>query len=126
MPSPNESKKPSKGLGDTIAKVTKATGIDKLVHAVVGEDCGCEERRKKLNQLFPYAQPMDEDARRLFEDTFTGWQQWPKFDLEKQRVMVNMLTEATGRRVKLSRCGSCIRNHMKTLQTIYENSCPNE
>ena len=33
----------SKGLGDTVAKITKATGIDKLVHKVVGEDCGCED-----------------------------------------------------------------------------------
>ena len=46
------SEKKSKGLGDQIAKLTKATGIDKLVHAVV-EDCGCEERRAKLNAQFP-------------------------------------------------------------------------
>ena len=44
----------SKGLGDTIAKITEATGIDKVVEAVVGEDCGCKERRAKLNNLFPY------------------------------------------------------------------------
>lgn len=44
----------SKGLGDSIAKVTQATGIDKVVKAVVGEDCGCKQRQEKLNQLFPY------------------------------------------------------------------------
>lgn len=44
----------SKGLGDTIAKITEATGIDKVVEAVVGDDCGCKERRAKLNKLFPY------------------------------------------------------------------------
>jgi hypothetical protein len=44
----------SKGLGDTIAKVTKATGIDRVVKAVVGDDCGCDERREKLNKMFPY------------------------------------------------------------------------
>jgi len=44
----------SKGLGDSIAKVTQATGINKAVKAVVGEDCGCKERQEKLNQLFPY------------------------------------------------------------------------
>lgn len=43
----------SKGLGDTIAKITKATGIDKVVEAIV-EDCGCKERQEKLNKLFPY------------------------------------------------------------------------
>jgi len=48
----------SKGLGDTIDKITTATGIKKVVHAVskaVGkDDCGCEERRKKMNKAFPY------------------------------------------------------------------------
>jgi hypothetical protein len=45
-------------LGDTIAKVTKATGIDKLVKFIAGEDCGCEERKEKLNKLFRYKQPL--------------------------------------------------------------------
>jgi hypothetical protein len=48
----------SLGLGDTIAKVTKATGIDKLVKFIAGEDCGCEERKEKLNKLFRYKQPL--------------------------------------------------------------------
>ena len=47
----------SKGLGDTIAKITKATGIDKVAKFVLGEDCGCDERKEKLNKLFPYAKP---------------------------------------------------------------------
>jgi hypothetical protein len=47
----------SKGLGDTIEKVTKATGIKKVVEAVseaTGKDCGCKERRDALNRAFPY------------------------------------------------------------------------
>jgi hypothetical protein len=44
----------SKGLGDTIAKITNATGIDKLVHKVVGKECGCNKRREVLNVKFPY------------------------------------------------------------------------
>ena len=46
----------SKGLGDTIAKITEATGIDKAVKFIAGEDCGCDQRKKKLNELFPYRQ----------------------------------------------------------------------
>jgi len=46
------------GLGDTIAKVTNALGIDKLAEATAKamgkEDCGCSKRRQKLNDLFPY------------------------------------------------------------------------
>ena len=48
----------SQGLGDTIAKVTNALGIDKLAEEVAQamgkEDCGCNKRRRKLNDLFPY------------------------------------------------------------------------
>jgi|TARA_R110000824_G_scaffold2245_1_gene10525 hypothetical protein len=47
----------SKGLGDTIAKITKATGIKKVVEKVskaVDKDCGCGKRQDTLNRLFPY------------------------------------------------------------------------
>ena len=50
-----ETTKKSKGLGDTIEKFTEATGIKTVVKAIAGEDCGCDERRDKLNKIFPYS-----------------------------------------------------------------------
>lgn len=47
----------SEGLGDSIAKVTKATGIKKAVKWLAGEDCGCDERQKKMNELWRYKKP---------------------------------------------------------------------
>ena len=47
----------SKGVGDTVAKITKATGIEKAVKFLAGEDCGCDERKDKLNKIFPYYRP---------------------------------------------------------------------
>lgn len=48
----------SKGFGDTIEKITTATGIKAVVHKVataVGiDDCGCEKRKQALNKAFPY------------------------------------------------------------------------
>ena len=51
----------SRGLGDTVAKFTKATGIKKVVNTVnkVNElrgirDCGCNKRKNRLNKKFPY------------------------------------------------------------------------
>ena len=48
----------SKGLGDTIAKITNAVGLDKVAEniakAVGKEDCGCNKRKQKLNDMFPY------------------------------------------------------------------------
>ena len=50
---------PSKGLGDTIEKITTATGIKNVVQKiskVTGKDCGCGKRKEALNQKFPYQQ----------------------------------------------------------------------
>lgn len=68
-------KAPSRGLGDSIAKVTHALGIDKLADKVAKalgeEDCGCERRREALNDLFPYTDVPEEEyiftQPRLFE-----------------------------------------------------------
>lgn len=47
----------SEGLGDDIAKLTHALGLDKIaerVAQVMGkEDCGCDKRRELLNEMFP-------------------------------------------------------------------------
>jgi hypothetical protein len=53
----NNEQEKSKGLGDTIAKITEATGIKKVVETVAkatGKDCGCGKRQDTLNRLFPY------------------------------------------------------------------------
>jgi hypothetical protein len=45
------------GLGDTIAKITKATGLDKLAEMytrITGKDCGCKTRQEYFNKLLPY------------------------------------------------------------------------
>jgi hypothetical protein len=47
----------SKGLGDTIEKITKATGIKKVVDKIsktTEKDCGCGKRKEALNKFFPY------------------------------------------------------------------------
>tara|TARA_Y100000361_G_C10929200_1_gene222954 strand:+ start:193 stop:363 length:171 start_codon:yes stop_codon:yes gene_type:complete len=52
----NKSTKP-KGLGDSIERFTKATGIKKVVDTVAkatNSDCGCNKRRDTLNRVFPY------------------------------------------------------------------------
>jgi|TARA_R110002073_G_scaffold113177_1_gene250155 hypothetical protein len=51
----------SKGLGDTIEKITTATGVKSLVEFITADvlknenkECGCDERKEKLNKRFPY------------------------------------------------------------------------
>ena len=45
--------KKSKGLGDTVAKITKFTGIKMIVDAVT-ENCGCDAKQDWLNGKVPY------------------------------------------------------------------------
>lgn len=45
-PVPFAACKASRGLGDTVAKVTRKLGIRRCG--------GCKERQEKLNKLFPY------------------------------------------------------------------------
>ena len=57
-------KEKSKGFGDTTAKVTYATGLDKAADAIAKamgkDDCGCNKRRKTLNEILPYT-PIETD-----------------------------------------------------------------
>ena len=51
--------KTDKGLGDTIERITKATGIKKVVDTlseVTGKDCNCGKRKEKLNKFILNAQ----------------------------------------------------------------------
>ena len=45
------------GLGDVVEKITEATGIKAAVKFIAGNDCGCDERRERLNKLFPKFKP---------------------------------------------------------------------
>lgn len=52
-----------RGAGDAIEAFTKATGIKAAVEAVAkatGTDCGCSERRDRLNKLIPFKREDDE------------------------------------------------------------------
>ena len=48
----------SNGLGDSIEKITKTTGIksmfDIAMKATGVKDCGCNKRKNWLNMQFPY------------------------------------------------------------------------
>ncbi len=49
---------PSRGVGDTLAKVLDTTGLGpvakRVIEGVTGKPCGCEKRRAALNALIPY------------------------------------------------------------------------
>ena len=116
-------KEPSKGLGDTIQKITEATKLDALAKAIAGEDCGCEERRKKLNALFPYAQPMDEESKRKWETIIAP--AWGRKVLKRpdQLALTEVWLQVFGKKKRFTTCASCLTSALKKLQKAYDNSC---
>lgn len=54
----NSNEPKSRGLGDTVAKITAATKVDELakkIAQIAGKsDCGCGKRQETLNKWFPY------------------------------------------------------------------------
>ena len=113
-------KNQSKGLGDTVAKITKATGIDKLVKFVAGEDCGCEERKQKLNELFPYTKP-----KCLTEEEFNTLDTYFKKNTdtltsEEQQQFLIINNRVLNEQRTISSCISCLRDLVIKLKQIYD------
>jgi hypothetical protein len=116
----------SKGLGDTIAKITEATGIDKLVKFVAGEDCGCDERKEKLNKLFPYAKPLC-----LTEDEFNTLDVYFKQNTntltsDEQTSLIAINNRVLNQRLTFSTCSSCLRDLVSKLRVIYNEYSPEQ
>lgn len=109
----------SKGLGDTLAKLTKATGIDKVAKFVMGEDCGCDERKEKLNKLFPYAKP-----KCLTEEEFNTLDTYFKKNTdtltsEEQLSFIAINNRVLEQKLVPSSCASCLRDLVSKVRIIY-------
>lgn len=109
----------SKGLGDTIEKITTATGIKKAVKWLAGEDCGCDERKEKLNKLVKYKK-----ANCLTEDEFLFLHKWYNLNTslithKTQLKFVDIYNRVFNTNKKPSSCSSCIKEIVLDLKKIY-------
>lgn len=110
----------SEGLGDTIEKITEATGIKAAVKFLAGEDCGCDERRQKLNQLFRYNKPeclTEEEYNWLSE--FYSTNKNVVTGMEKQ-MLIKIYNRVFGANKKMTSCSSCMRTIYDRLKDYFE------
>ena len=103
----------SNGLGDTVEKVLKATGIAKVVKAIVGDDCGCNERKQRLNAILPYGTPKqvrcftDEETER-YTDFFNSRKK-DSWTAEQVTFLFKLYAEIFNKRYNIKRmCSSCM------------------
>ena len=118
-------KKKSEGLGDTIEKITEATGIKKVVKWIAGDDCGCDERKAKLNKLFKYTEPkcLQEDEHEWLDEWYTRRSETMK--PSEQRVMLGIYNRIFNAKQTPTQCSSCLReinNKMMKIYQTYDNA----
>ncbi len=113
----------SKGLGDSVEKVLKATGIDKVAKKVLGDDCGCQDRKNALNKLFPYknVRQFTEDEMSIYESVLPRIKSTIK--REDQAILVKLYNKVFNANKKPSSCGSCVKTTLAQLEKVYKNSC---
>lgn len=111
----------SKGVGDTVAKITEATGIKKAVKFLAGEDCGCDERKDKLNKIFPYYRPncfTEEEFNYIGEKIKKVTSRIERDDVPK---LLNIYNRVFNDNKQATACDSCFVNGVwAKLKTIYK------
>jgi len=111
----------SEGLGDSVEKITEATGIKAAVKFLAGEDCGCNERKEKLNKLFSYNNPecLTEDEYEYLSEFFSV-QRSAITGLEKQQLLL-IYNRVFRTKKRMTSCSACIKNIYDRLKEYFES-----
>ena len=112
----------STGLGDSIEKITTATGIKqatKWLFDKLGKDCGCDARKEKLNKIFPYKEIncLNEDEY-IYLKGFFGTNK-PAVNIVDQKELVKIHNRIFNTKLQTSSCGSCVRDLISTMTKLY-------
>jgi hypothetical protein len=107
-----------KGLGDKVEKVFKKTGIDKVAKWALGEDCGCDQRKEKLNKLFPAQKPkcLNEKEYNYLSDKIGKIN---LISVDEQKMFLNIFNRVFNEKATLTSCSTCFLNGVyKKLETL--------
>lgn len=110
-----------KGLGDVVEAITEATGIKALVKFIAGEDCGCDERKKKLNEMFNFTKKPN----CLTEDEYSYlsafFESNPNKVLPSQQMELNKIySRVFNLRAEMTGCAGCVRDMVSKLKQVHE------
>ena len=114
--------KESKGLGDTIESITESTGIKKVVKFVAGDDCGCDERKDKLNELFTYKKPecLTEDEYNILTE-FYGRHKGNVVNNKDKKQLITIYNRVFRKKHNVNTsCTPCIREAYDNLKKYLE------
>jgi hypothetical protein len=120
-------KKKSVGLGDTVEKITTATGIKNVVKIfteITGVDCNCDARKEKLNKIFPYRKTecLNETDYNALGVILKKNELTPADQLVVSDIYFNVFKH----RLQLSDCSSCWRGKIQELKRVFDEYDVNE
>jgi len=117
-------------LGDAVESVTEATGIKAIVKHLVGEDCGCDERKEKLNEWGAKIQnkistlfrrnnikPLTAEEYEYLDEFFSRSNQSMK--PSEQYKMLEINNRVFSQKLQYTTCGSCVISMVNQLKTVY-------
>jgi hypothetical protein len=112
----------AQGLGDTIEAFTTVTGIKKgveLLSKALDWDCGCDERKEKLNQLWSYRKPqcLEEEDFKYLQEFFSK----PQNEIvpQVQWELTDIYFRIFNFRLEQSSCASCWRDYISQIRQVY-------
>lgn len=110
----------SKGLGDSILKITEATGIKNVVEKleeVFDFDCGCEKRRELLNKIFPYKSECLTEEEYISLDNF-DWRD-DRIVMEDRIILLKIYNRVFNQNLGMTTCNSCWIKYIADLKKLY-------
>ena len=122
-------KNKSKGLGDMIDSITTKTGIKKVVNKIseaTGIPCNCEERKQKLNQMFPNfrnIRQFTEDEIKIYDEVVPGIELRQRLNAEEKTIIATLYNGVFGQNPQWKTCSPCNKQIMDNLKKVYEKSC---
>jgi hypothetical protein len=111
--------KKSKGLGDSVEKITKATGIKKIVHFIKGEDCNCDARRLKLNRKLPFFKNLECLTKKEYDYLTKYFETKSERPSDKQFV-IDIYNRIFGDKLTVHSCTQCFPDVLINLTHVYE------
>lgn len=126
------SQKEISGLGDVVEAFTKATGIKAVVDKVsdvLGVDCGCDERRERLNNLLPRGR---KQVRCMTDEEYTEYglfmntRKKGRLEADEVKYLMSLYTKIYNRKWAKVRCTQCalkgrVKEAMSDLDRTYNN-----
>jgi len=115
----------NEGIGDKVAKITKATGLDKVAKAaskVLGfNDCGCEERQERWNKIFRFGKPecFTEEEYTHLKDFFS--EERYKVTYDERKKIYDIYNRVFKRADKVTNCTACWNDKVRRLKALMED-----